>query len=376
LPLPLCFAGDVKAIAADDDELVALDSARRIFTMDGALGDPLLFSWSGRWGPPFWTGFGRQIPRGLDWDWSVISPQVDETWTDPAGNEHRIGDGKVSHVSLLRNGGRRITFMDPWLPIDESYEVCGPRRGTLRSAAISVSGSTLMLAGVDGRIYTRLYDFDISGHNSVFFEYSYENQRGADDPAIQLPPEPWVRQPRIPGRFTGAISIHKTGHSTTHRFMRVPGWDEGRRGYWQRDIADRRRAGWEFVVTGEQPRGPDPAAAFKTPFAEAPADFSFAGRAPDGARVRVLDFNVHCSPARLIVRRAGSDPLRIKLHNVDGLRQASRSAGLDDLPRLQSGAIEAPAGTFGPTRFTEVDLEVTRSVLRIPQLGWELPRTR
>ena len=186
LPLPACFDGDVKAISADDDELVALDSARRIFTMDGALGDPLLFSWSGRWGPPVWTGFGRQIPGGLDWDWSVISPQEDGTWTDPAGNEHRVGDGKVSHVYLLRRGGRRITFMDPWLPIDQSYEVCGPRRGTLRSSAISVSGSTLMLAGADGRIYTRLYDFDISGHNSVFFQYSYENQRGAGragDPA-------------------------------------------------------------------------------------------------------------------------------------------------------------------------------------------------
>ena len=36
----------------------------------------------------------------------------------------------VATVYLLRGGGRRITYLDPWLPADESREVCGPRRGT------------------------------------------------------------------------------------------------------------------------------------------------------------------------------------------------------------------------------------------------------
>src|SRR6478609_891141 len=34
LPLPDCFAGRVASISADDDELVAIDRDRRIFTMD------------------------------------------------------------------------------------------------------------------------------------------------------------------------------------------------------------------------------------------------------------------------------------------------------------------------------------------------------
>src|SRR5439155_3244603 len=36
MPLPPCFDGRVSSIAADDDEMIALDGARRIFTMDNA----------------------------------------------------------------------------------------------------------------------------------------------------------------------------------------------------------------------------------------------------------------------------------------------------------------------------------------------------
>src|SRR5437763_4639526 len=39
LRLPACFAGDVQAISTDDDEMLALDSQRRIYTMDSALSD-------------------------------------------------------------------------------------------------------------------------------------------------------------------------------------------------------------------------------------------------------------------------------------------------------------------------------------------------
>ena len=44
LQLPLCFDGRVASIAVDDDELIALDRSRRIFTMDNALKDASLFN--------------------------------------------------------------------------------------------------------------------------------------------------------------------------------------------------------------------------------------------------------------------------------------------------------------------------------------------
>src|SRR3954447_12160939 len=56
LPVPACFAGRVASISVDDDELIALDTSRRIFTMDNALKSPLLWNWTSRWGTPFWTG--------------------------------------------------------------------------------------------------------------------------------------------------------------------------------------------------------------------------------------------------------------------------------------------------------------------------------
>ena len=132
LPLPPCIAGRVAAISADDDEMIALDDARRVYTMDNALKGAVQFSWSSRWGTPFWGGPGYALPDVRTWAWSVISPAEDETWTDPAGNETRVGRSKVSHIWGLRRGGQRLTFWDPWLPLDESYEMCGPHRGRFR----------------------------------------------------------------------------------------------------------------------------------------------------------------------------------------------------------------------------------------------------
>src|SRR5205823_6026715 len=95
LPLPLCFDGRVASISLDDDEMIALDDARRIYTMDNALKDPSSFNWTSRWGPPFWTGSGFALRDGVKaWSWSVISPLEDGTWVDPAGNRTAIGSGK------------------------------------------------------------------------------------------------------------------------------------------------------------------------------------------------------------------------------------------------------------------------------------------
>jgi len=68
-------------------------------------------------------------------------------------------------------------------------------------------------------------DFDLSGPDGLFLRYSYADQRGRPNPAIQLPPFDWVRQPKIAGRITDRISIHKTGSNCIHRILRVEGLD-------------------------------------------------------------------------------------------------------------------------------------------------------
>ena len=302
MPLPACFAGRVTAISLDDDEMIALDTARRVYTMDNALKDGALFNWTSRWGTPFWLGPGYSLPGGVEaWSWSVVSPLEDKTWTDPAQNRTPIGAGKVSHIWGLRSGGQRLTFWDPWLPLDESYEMCGPHRGRFKAVNLSASGSFVFVVGPDGDLFTRLYDFDISGHDPVFFAYSYEDQRGKGDGSpIQLPAAPWVEQPKVPGAITSAISIHKVGEGTIHRILRVEGTRDGRTGYWERDAAAPGAAGWAFHATGR------PLVGRRLPNPRRDTSARSLGRGENaryllegpGLTAELLDFNVYCSPAR------------------------------------------------------------------------------
>jgi hypothetical protein len=374
LPVPSCFDGDVQAISVDDDELLVIDSARHVFTMDGALRDTVWFNWTERWGPPFWTGGGRRLPAGSQWSWSVLSPLEDKTWTDPAGNRQPVGDAKVSHVFMLRGGGQRIVYMDPWLPADDSYEECGPQRGRFRAIALSAAASTVFVMNRAGAMYTRTNDFDMSGADSLFLRYSYADQRGKAGAPIQLPPLGWVRQPRIPGRIRDAISIDKTGPGSDHRRLRVAGM----RGFWEKALTDR---SWHFARTGETLGARAVRNGGRAPLGPS-ADRRYAGDA-----VSVPDFDLACSPARLDVRLAGGRRLALTLHTVDAIRQTPRAAGLDSNPRLVQGTIEAPPSVLTSTdpavkafvaqyltggRFTQAPIEATMGSLVFKDQGWTL----
>lgn len=366
LPVPPCFAGRVASISLDDDEMIALDDARRVYTMDNALKDASLFNWSSRWGTPLWGGPGYVLPRGvIAWSWSVISPAEDVRWTDPAGNHPTVGASKVSHIWGLRSGGQRLTFWDPWLPLDESYEMCGPRQGRFRAVNMSASGSFIFVIGRRGDMFTRIYDFDLSGHDSLFFKYSYEDQRGKGDSSpIQLPAAPWVQQPKIPSTITSAISIHKLGVDAVHRILRVEGRRRGTTGYWQRDVASAPTVPWRFHATS-LPLTRKPLANPRRDTSRVGLGRSETHRYRSGADW--IDFNVYCSPARVHV---GGRTLL--LHHVDGLRQQVRGRGLDDTPRQQDGALQE---SVPPTpKFTTVDVQATRHEIRVDALGWDFKR--
>ncbi len=367
LPLPACFAGRVAQISVDDDEMIALDRSRHVFTMNRALDNGSKFSWTGHWGVPVWQGPGITLPRTTAWAWSVVSPLEDRNWTDPAGNRTAIGSGKVSHIWGLRPGGQRLTFWDPWLPLDQSYEMCGPLRGRFRAINLSAAGSYQFVIGRYGDMFTRLYDFDISGHDPLFFKYSYENQRGKGDGSpIQLPPDDWTRQPKIPGKITSTISISKTGANSVHRILRVEGMSKGHTGFWQRDVASPRAKGWRFRRTD--------APLTRRLLPNPPGDTSTRGLGPgedrryrmsSGAIAATLtNYNVYCSPATLRWREKGK-VREFRLYNVDGLRQVPRARGLDNVPREQYGEIK-----WGPRKFEAVMIEATLAEIRIPERGW------
>ena len=128
-------------------------------------------------------------------------------------------------------------------------------------------------------------------------------------------------------------------------------------------MADPRRSGWVFHPTGLPLSGKR----LRNPRRDTSA--RRLGRSANrryrmrqaGARGRLLDFNVYCSPARLRVRANGK-LRRLRLHHVDGLRQQARGRGLDGVPRTQYGALESPDGSF-----RTVTVQATRSDIVIEE---------
>jgi hypothetical protein len=111
----------------------------------------------------------------------------------------------MTMLPALTGDGSRITYADPWLPNDDSYEIGGPLGGRFQAESLSAAGSTTFVMNKYGDMYTRTFDFDSSGPDSIFFRYSWDDQ--SDKPsapnlvvetldrstaAIQLPAPDWV----------------------------------------------------------------------------------------------------------------------------------------------------------------------------------------
>ena len=128
LRIPRCLDGEVSEISADGTVLLALSQQRQIYSLDhvnGAIGSG---GWTRRWGPFFWTDLGGHIFDDVR-DWATTHfTGTDEYFVDGGGRQQ--APAGILNVFLLRGDGLRITYIDPWLPMDESREVCGPERGT------------------------------------------------------------------------------------------------------------------------------------------------------------------------------------------------------------------------------------------------------
>lgn len=382
--VPECLDGEVSAISVDGDSLLALDAERWIYTANLEVAAQHGSAWTRRWGPFFWTDFGMQMPEdALDWATSDLSSGEDATFRDRAGNDHTVFG--ILTVYVLRGDGRRITTLDPWLPSDDSREVCTPGFGTTSIAGMSASGSTVMIIDPSGTVFTRLYEFDVAGSNTVFYDYAWEDQAGVASPRVQLPAPDWVLQPTIPGAVTDAISIHKSAGTPTGRVLRVEGKDSaGRTGFWEKALEAET---WSFVANGLAHRGQTLPQLAPVVTSEA---VSYLGAVDDFA-AEVIDFDPYCSPGVLRVH-AGGDVLDLTLHSVDGLRQERRGRGLDGYPRGMRSAIEVPAALweargslsasarafldkwFTASRFLDGPLTATQTTLRIGVPCWSFQR--
>lgn len=383
MQLPGCLDGQVSAISDDQGFLLALGPDRQVYSLSRPNGDLSPEGWTWRWGPYFWTGSGVKMFGDVR-RWAASTFGSGETFTDTSGrSQHPIG---VGTVYLLRDGGRRITYLDPWLPQDESREVCTPRRGTLPLANLSASGSTVFAVGQRGELFTRLYDFDVSGANTVFGNYSWQSPRPASDTRWQLPGPSWRRQPAPAGRITDRITIVTTGTDAANRLLVVEGRNRhGRAGRFEKSITART---WRFVPTGQRLRGR--ALPLRTPLPYGAVDARRYLGTIGGRPAAVTDFGPECSPAHLTIDFGAGVRLNLLLHSTDGMRQEIRARGLNDVPRNYNGAIEIPRATFdrlpgmpapvrawvaanlSPGRFTTSPIAVTSTRLRSLAQCWQL----
>ncbi len=395
-PLPTCLRDRLVGISVDDDELVAIDEGGWIYTMDNASQAPAFWNWTSSFGAPLWTGKGKQLPGGDPGTWalSVGSPWDNQTYADVAGRIHFFGLAKMTMVPALTGDGSRITYADPWLPDDDSYEIGGPVGGRFQSIALSSSASTTFVMNKYGDMYTRNYDIDGTGGDSVFFRYSWDDQTGKPTApnsafeawfknyaAIQLPAQDWVHQPKIPGENTSAISVHSTGVGPDRRELRVAGKRDGRTGFWHKDLT---APVWEFTPTG----APLPGTAVRNSQADRSSDTlappapwnltaPLPGRdavvdaqllvdwqvpysildprlldeaglkaGPSGYRLSVDHFDPAATTRPATVTAPDGKAIPVLLHTADGLRLGPRGAGLDDQPRHLVGAIEVPRAAF------------------------------
>lgn len=384
---------------------MALDSANNIFTLFGVLGnDPKKFKWTRHWGAPFRIASGMRVPLANDGiAFSYLSPNEDWYYQAPNGNKYDVGKG-VTNVFFLGESGQHITYLDPWLPNDFSYQVGGPVHGRFRSVGLSASGSTLFIINRTGDMYTINYDFDLAGADDFFFNYSYDKKDyTVKDTSEVLPrkvPRPlplpgWKRQPKINGVITDRITIFKVGAGVLRRTLRVEGRDSlGRTGFFTKDISE---PSWQFVETGLPLKG--------TPLENPPGDRSDSSLGPDesmkfrgmagGMEIEVPDFHPYCPPATVKLTLKAGVTLTLPLHYHETLRQLRREKGVTDKPLSLKGAIELPSAFISgvekldpPVRefiarvldgavFTEVEITVTLSALTLKapkKFDWRLSR--
>lgn len=392
VPLPSCLRGQLTAISLDDDELVGIDRNRWIYTMDPVNQSPLLWNWTSGWGAMLWMGPGQTLPadavRPGGWALSVASPWDNREYLDIAGRVHPSGNAKMTMIPILRGDGSRISYADPWLPNDRSYEVGSPLGGRFQSVALSASASTMFVTNRYGDMFTRTFDFDSSGSDSVFFRYSWESQDGKPSAtilgvetadrstaAVQLPAPDWQRQPKIPGEITSALTVVSPGPGAENRELRVEGRRNGRTGYWHKKL---HAPQWQFTETGSALQGElleNSAADRSAETLSAPAPWNLSASlpsrtalvdgqtlidiglpysvvdprlldqvglhaAPSGYRLSVRNFDPAVTTREATVTTPNGKTIPVLLHTADGMRMSPAQPGLTGTPRHLVGAVE------------------------------------
>lgn len=340
----------VVAIAADGDDLIAVDGNRRVYhTRLSAI------AWQDRFGAT-----GRGAPLRIAGGSGVALSHRAQPWIDIDGNGHG-GTEPVTTLYALSVDGSRLWFTDrrEWPRFDD--EMCLPERGAFRARAMGAAASTVAVLDDAGRVFTRQADFDSLGHDgAAFYSWRRERRTGARSTVRSLPPQPWRAQPPLPGAFAPEVSVVPLGRDGAGRELRVAAHG----GYWAKAIlAD----AWRFVPTGV-PRV-DVRQAAPTPSRGRGRDLTLVGAVPwHDADTRLELFDPVCPPAQLVVERDGE---RVVLElwmreNLAGLKNGEELSGALLFPGAARGALANDVrGLLGDTLVeVTIDIEPRRVTVR------------
>jgi len=200
-------------------------------------------------------------------------------------------------------------------------------------------------------MFTQTYDFDISGADDVFFNYTYDPKKGFGtrrNPGLLsgfitrrvIPIQGWTRQPKIRGKITNRITIFKKGFGTINRVLRVEGILKGKTGFFQRETKNNKP--WVFISTGKKIKGswiknfPQ-----DTSLKTLGIDSSFKFEAVDkNIKITVPNFHRYCTPSKLVMVFPSKFKLNLLLHHHDNIRFRKRESGLSKKKIKLGGAIE------------------------------------
>jgi hypothetical protein len=319
------------------------------------------------------------LPPHRDWTFSLsvaVAPKkrltpmhdIDAYWEDLAGN--KIEFGFTATIYVLDPDGQRIRFWDTGLPPAFYKAFATPERGRFIAERIAASGSTVFVVDKSGKMFTRMFDYEMFGA-CPGLRFTFENKRrtkNADEVLSlfeaerTLPLPSWREQPPLPlegkAQATTAISIHMTGKGNAARELRVRGRDaSGRYGYFFKPVFGEK---WSFAPTEERF---DDAVAIANPAPARvlgrPLDKTYAGQLKqEGAAalpVELRDFYYYETPATLRVN-AGGKTLDLTLHTFDGWGPTVEQSEHPSLvgsafgePKLLLATLEIPAALLNST---------------------------
>jgi hypothetical protein len=332
------FRADSKLVSFATEGLmvVAVSEHGRFYFWQPTLFEPTV--WHDEAGQPL--AGALLLPPNRDWTFSMsvaVAPKkrltpmhdIDAYWEDISGN--KIEFGFTATIYVLDPDGQRIRFWDTGLPPAFYKAFATPERGRFVAERIAASGSTVFVVDRSGKMFTRMFDYEMFGA-CPGLRFTFENKKrtkAAEEilPLFEaertLPLPGWREQPSIPlegkAQATTGISIHMTGKGNAARELRVQGRDAGGRcGYFFKPVF---AEGWSFAPTDECF---DAAIAIANPppgrVLGRPLDKVYAGQLKqEGAPslpVELRDFYYYETPATLRVSAAGRT-LDLTLHTFD-----------------------------------------------------------